>query len=303
MIAAQVVERGEQGEVPRRVVERAGLRQVADFVLVVDHFAVGGEGELLGAFVETLAGQGLQLVERRPVILQAVGQAVLGVIAQRAHGLEAPGRVAGEDDDAILVADKGFEARALPALFQGFEAHLDHGHADDLAVFFQAMGQVVAGLAVGAADAVEAPGLAAYGVLEIGAKGQVFTLVTVGIAPVTGGQHTAGGVHHVDGPTATASVQAFKVVVDGLAGFLVRIGQQFGNAGLQLKEAGQVGVFAQLAFDGAGVQLQLAFAVVAEGADAIVVTDPEADITQADHQGDDQRRQEQLANQAWFHGK
>ncbi|CRM86455.1 hypothetical protein [Pseudomonas sp. 22 E 5] len=170
-------------------------------------------------------------------------------------------------------------------------------------MLFEAVGQVVTGFAVGAANAIETAGLAAYGILEIGTEGQVFTLVTVGIAPVTGGQHAAGGVHHVDGPTATASVQAFEVTVDRLPGFLARVGQQPGDAGFQLQQAGQVGVFAQLAFDGAGMQFELALAVVAEGADAIVLTDPEADVTQADHQGDDQRRQEQLANQTRFHGK
>lgn len=36
---------------------------------------------------------------------------------------------------------------------------------DDLAVLFQAS-QVVAGFAIGAADAIETPGLAAHGVLE-----------------------------------------------------------------------------------------------------------------------------------------
>ena len=279
------------------------MRQVADGVFVVDHFRVGREGQFLGAFVQALTSQGLQFVERRPVILQAVGQAFLGVIAQRAHGLEAAGRVAGEDDDAVLVTHEGFEAGALPAFFKGFEADLDHRDADDLAVLFKAMGQVVTGFAVGAANTVETAGLTANGVLEIGAKGQVFTLVTVRIAPVTGGQHAAGGVHHVDGSAATTAVQAFEVVVDRFAGFLVRVGQQSGNARLQLQEAGQVGVFAQFAFDSAGMQLQLAFAVVAEGADAIVLTDPEADITQADHQGDDQRRQEQLAYQTRLHGK
>jgi hypothetical protein len=38
---------------------------------------------------------------------------------QRAHRLQAPGRVAGEDDDAVLVADERFQAGTLPALFQG----------------------------------------------------------------------------------------------------------------------------------------------------------------------------------------
>ena len=272
-------------------------------MLVVDHFGVGREGQFLGAFVQALTGQGLQFIERRPVILQAVGQAVLGVIAQRAYSFEATRGVAGKNNDAVLIAHESFEARTLPALFKGFEAHLDHGDADDLAVLFQAVGQVIAGFAVGAADAVETTGLAAYSILEIGAKGQVLTLVTVGIAPVTGGQHTAGGVHYIDGAAATAAVQAFEVVVDRLAGFLVRVGEQLGNTGLQFQQAGQVGVLAQFAFDGAGVQLQLAFAIVAEGADAVVVTDPEADITQADHQGDDQRRQEQLAYQTRLHGK
>ena len=51
------------------------------------------------------------------------------------------------------------------------------------------------------------------------------------------------------------------------------------------------------------MQFQLTLAVFAEAADAIVFTDPKADVTQADHQGDDQRRQEQVANQTGFHGE
>ncbi|MNP60791.1 hypothetical protein D3C76_1559060 [compost metagenome] len=85
--------------------------------------------------------------------------------------------------------------------------------------------------------------------------------------------------------------------------FRRRVGQQPGNTGFEFQQAGQVGVLADLAFDGAGVQFQLALAVFAEAADTIVFTGPEADITQSDHQRDDQRRQEQMANQAGFHGE
>ncbi|MNF40953.1 hypothetical protein D3C84_219660 [compost metagenome] len=191
----------------------------------------------------------------------------------------------------------------MPAFFHGFQADLDHRDADDLAVFFQAMGQVVTGFAVGAADAIEAPRLTAHGVLEIGAEGQVFTQVTVDIAPVAGGHDATGGVHHVDGPTAAAPVQAFEVIVDRLPVFRSRVGQQLRNAGFEFQQAGQVGVFADFAFDGTGVQFQLTLAVFAKAANAVVLTDPEADIAQADHHGDDQWRQEQMTNQTGFHGE
>ncbi|MNP62283.1 hypothetical protein D3C76_1575460 [compost metagenome] len=79
------------------------------------------------------------------------------------------------------------------------------------------MGQVIASLASGTADAVETPGLAAHGSLEVGAERQVFTQERVGIAPVAGGLYPAIGVEDEDGPTATATVQAFKVFVDRLA--------------------------------------------------------------------------------------
>lgn len=85
-------------------------------------------------------------------------------------------------------------------------------------------------------------------------------------------------------PDQAAPVQAFEVAVDGLAGVLVRLGQQRGHAGFQFQEAGQVRVFAQFAFDGAGMQLQHALPVSLRVQDAIVLTDPEADVTQADHQ-------------------
>ncbi|MNN51875.1 hypothetical protein D3C81_1665370 [compost metagenome] len=105
----------------------------------------------------------------------------------------------------------------MPAFLQGVQAHLDHRHADDLAVFFQAMGQVIAGLAGGAANAVETARLAAHCGLEIGAEGQVFTEERVGIAPVAGGLYPAIGIEDEDSPAAATAVEAFEVFVDGLA--------------------------------------------------------------------------------------
>src|SRR3546814_19183320 len=87
------------------------------------------------------------------------------------------------------------------------------------------MGQVIARLAAGAADAIEAPRLAAYGVLEIGAKGQVFIKVTVDVAPVAGRHNPACGDHHIHGPTAAAPVQALAVFFDSLSG----IGRESGR--------------------------------------------------------------------------
>ena len=103
----------------------------------------------------------------------------------------------------------------MPAFFKRFETHFDHRDANNLALFFQAMGQVITGLARGAADAIETPGLTAYRVLKIGAERQVLTQVTVDIPPVTGGNDPTGGVEHVNGPAAAAAVQAFEVLIDG----------------------------------------------------------------------------------------
>ena len=85
--------------------------------------------------------------------------------------------------------------------------------------------------------------------------------------------------------------------------FRGRVGEQLRDTGFQLQQAGKVGVFADLALDGAGVQLQLTLAVLAKAADAEMFTGPEADKTQADHQGDDQWRQEQMTDQTGLHGK
>ena len=76
-----------------------------------------------------------------------------------------------------------------------------------------------------------------------------------------------------------------------------------GHAGFQLKQAGQVRVFAQFAFNGTRVQLQLAFAVFAEAANTEVLADAIARVTQADRQQDDQRRQQKVTEQTRFHGK
>ncbi len=301
--AAQVLQRGEQGEVPGGIAQGPGLGQVADGFLVGHQFGVGRKGQLFHAFGQAFPGQGFQFVEGEPVILQAAGQAFLGVVAERADRLEAARRVAGQDDDAVFVADEGFQAGTLPAFLQGLQAYLDHRHADDLALFFQAMGQVVARFAVGAADAVEAPGLAAHGVLVVGPERQVFAQVAVDVTPVAGGYHPARGVHDIDGPAAAAAVQAFEVLIDGLPVFRRRIAQQLGNTGFQFQQAWQIGVLADLTFYGAGMQLQLALAVFAEGADAVVLADPEPDVAQADHQQDDQGRQEQMSDQAGFHGE
>ena len=142
----------------------------------------------------------------------------------------------------------------MPAFFKGFEADFDDRHANDLAVFFQAMCQIVARLAGGTADPVETSRLTAYCVLKVGAEGQVFTQIAVGIAPVAGGHYPARSVEHIDCPAAAASVQAFKVLIDRNPVLRGRISQQLRNAGLQLQQAGQVGVFAEFALDSACVE-------------------------------------------------
>jgi len=81
------------------------------------------------------------------------------------------------------------------------------------------------------------------------------------------------------------------------------VGQQARDAGFQLQQAGQVGVFAQFTLDGAGMQFQLAFAGFAQGANTEVFTDAIARVTQADRQQDDQQRQQEMTEQTGFHGK
>ncbi|MNN34555.1 hypothetical protein D3C81_1483640 [compost metagenome] len=170
-------------------------------------------------------------------------------------------------------------------------------------MFFQPVGQVVAGLAGGAADAVEAPGFAAHGSLEIGPERQVFAKERIGIAPVAGGLHPAIGVEDEDCPAAAASVEAFEVFVDDLAGAAISVGKQVRNAVFKLQQAGQVGVFADLALDRARVQLQLTFAVFAQVADAIAFADQVTGHAEADHQQDDQGGKQQLTDQAGIHGR
>ena len=165
------------------------------------------------------------------------------------------------------------------------------------------MSQVVTRLARGAADAIKAPRLTAHGVLEVSTKRQVFPKVAVGITPVAGGHHTAGGIEYIDSPAAAAAVQAFEVLIDGDPVLRARVGQQLRNAGLQFQQAGQVSVFAQLTFDGTGMQFKLAFAGFAEGADAEMFADAIAGVTQANRQQDDQQRQQKVTEQTRFHGK
>ncbi len=63
----------------------AGLRQVADFLMIGDDFAVVGKGDFLDPFGQALALQWLQLVERPPVVLKAARQPLLGVGAEWAN--------------------------------------------------------------------------------------------------------------------------------------------------------------------------------------------------------------------------
>jgi len=202
-------------DVPWCVVEPAGLGQITDFLVVGDDLVIGRKGDFLDTFTQSLARQRLQFDQWPPVILQAARQLFLDISGQRTNRFEPSGRVTGQNDDAVFVTDIGFEARPLPAFFKGFETDLDHRDANDLALLLQAVCQVVTRLAGGAADTIEAPRLAAYGVLEISAKRQVLTQVTVGIPPVAGGDDPAGGVEHVNSPAATAAVQAFEVLIDG----------------------------------------------------------------------------------------
>ncbi|MNF07953.1 hypothetical protein D3C80_2082470 [compost metagenome] len=63
---------------PRRIDQPPRLCQVGHFTgLALGGFAVGRERELFHAIGQGLAGQGLQLVERPPVVLQAARQAFL----------------------------------------------------------------------------------------------------------------------------------------------------------------------------------------------------------------------------------
>ncbi|MCY1522264.1 hypothetical protein D9M68_571090 [compost metagenome] len=299
--AALLGERGEQGEVPWRVDQPAGLRQVGD--IRCGGRLRAGEGQGFHVLRQRLAGQRLPFVERPPVVLQAARQAFLVVGAERAHRLEAQGRIAGEDDDAVLVADEGVQAGLLPALLDGVQAHLDHRHADDAPAVHQAVGQVVAGFAGGAADAVEAPRFAPHGVLEIGAERQVLAEVAVGVLPVAGGDHPAGGVEQVDGAAAATPVEAFEVGVDQPAAIGRRVEQQAGDVGFQLQQAGQVGVAADLAFHAAGVQLQLALAVLDQRAGAGADAEQVAAVAEAEGQQDQQQWQQQVAQAARLHGQ
>ena len=83
--AAQILERREQGEIPRGVTQGAGLREVADVLLVGFHFAIGGEGQFFLTFGQFFPGQGLQFVQREPVVLKAAGEFFLGFVAQWNH--------------------------------------------------------------------------------------------------------------------------------------------------------------------------------------------------------------------------
>ena len=251
---------------------------------------------------QAAAGQRLQLLEARPVVLQAGGQRGAPRGVQRQHRLEAPRRVAGKDDDAVAVADVGFQACALPALFQRFEADLHHRHADDPLALAQAVGQVVAGFAGGAADAVEAPGLALQGVLEVGAERQVLALEAVGVAPVAGRHHPAAAVEQVDGAAAAALVETFEVGVDRGAARLVGGEQQGTDGVLQLQHAGQVAVAADRAFQGAGVQFQLALGVALQLAQAGLQAEVVGDEAAAEHQQHDHQRHMQ-GERARFHGQ
>ncbi|SVJ72947.1 Uncharacterised protein [Klebsiella pneumoniae] len=301
-VAAQVFQRAEQGQVPRCVVQRAGLRQVGDR-FAARMLLIGGEAELLHTGGQRLALQRLPLVQRPPVVLHAARQALLVVGAQGAHRLQAQGGVAGEDDDAVLVADEGFQARLLPAFLEGVHLHLDHRHADDPAAVDQAVGQVVARLAAGAADAVEAARLALHRVLPVGAERQVLAEVAVRVAPVAGGQDPAVGVQQVHRAAAGAAVEAFEVGVDLVAPVWRRVGEQVTDAALQLQQAGQVGVLADLALDRPRMQLQLAFAILGEGTDAGALADPVAAVAEAEHQQEQGNGEQQLADEAGLHGQ
>ncbi|RMR93855.1 hypothetical protein ALP75_205370 [Pseudomonas syringae pv. actinidiae] len=264
---------------------------------------VGRENKFLDTFRQDFPFKRHQLIEWPPVVLQAARQSLLDIRRERAHRLQASCRVTGENDDAVLVADKGFQARPLPALFECFKAYLDDRNANDAAFFLQPVSQVIARLAGGGADPVKTPRQTAHRILEIGAERQVFTLITVGVAPVAGRQHATGGVQHIDGTAAAAPVHPFEVKVDLLLRLRTGVGQQLRHAGFKLQHAGQVGVLADFALYRPGVQLKLAFAAFAQRLDAIVLADQIGDIAQPDHQHEDQRWQKQLANQTGFHGE
>ncbi|MNJ69004.1 hypothetical protein D3C77_653040 [compost metagenome] len=58
---------------------------------------------------------------------------------------------------------------------------------------------------------------------------------------------------------------------------------------LQLQQAGQVGVAVDLAFHGAGVEFQLALAVIPQLTDARLLTEVIADVAEAQHAQEQQQ--------------
>ncbi|MNN70544.1 hypothetical protein D3C81_1864030 [compost metagenome] len=75
------------------------------------------------------------------------------------------------------------------------------------------------------------------------------------------------------------------------------------DAGFQLQQAGQVGVAVDLAFHGAGMQFQLALAVIPQVADARLFAEVIAGKAEAQHAQEQQQEQQQQVEQARFHGQ
>ncbi|MCY1361451.1 hypothetical protein D9M69_481170 [compost metagenome] len=153
----------------------------------------------------------------------------------------------------MVVADHQRLGAAAGAL-EPFQVELDHRDADDLAVGFHRLRDVVAGFVAGDADGVEAAHPAARGDLEVGAEAVVGADEAAGLAMVAGGQRDAVGGNHIRGRRMRAPVDLGQVLVGGgdarrvVGGF-----EQPAHEGVQRDQRGQEFVAVEGAFERGGV--------------------------------------------------
>src|SRR3546814_16984348 len=108
---------------------------------------------------------------------------------ERRQTAVAPGRPAGDEDDAVRIGDDDVVLLArCPAAHDLVEAHLHHHGAEDPFAIRYLRGEVVAALAGGGAEREVAAEAALHGVLEVGPVAEVLTDEGGVHVPIAGGE-------------------------------------------------------------------------------------------------------------------
>ncbi len=199
----------QQVQGPAFAGQRQGLPQVGARAFGRRHF------DHAAAVVQLLHQAAAQRLQRAIRILLGMLDLAQPRGVHRLQFAEAPAGTAGEEDDAVGIAEQDQVRPLAPLLLQRQQLELDHQGAEQAALLVaHRLGQEVAGHAGGDADAEEAAVVLRREPAEIRAEAVVVADVAVRPAPVAGGDGVAAPVEQGQGGGGGGAVDALQLEVE-----------------------------------------------------------------------------------------